>query len=177
MKRRPFYKWGIFWYAIALLCAIGWWTFHHSRTSPATENELLFPDNHPVYYESISLERTACYGTCPVYTVTLHRDGRAEYKPRAHLPQRGDFEGMVSEFEFERLSYFLEMRGFEQMKARYEVGYTDASTCIVKAVSASGTKVVSDYGGAGPVDLWAIQGLIDGIRERIDWKPVSKDSP
>src|SRR5262245_54478159 len=29
-------------------------------------------------YDSISLERTECYGPCPVYRVTLHRNGRAE---------------------------------------------------------------------------------------------------
>ena len=28
---------------------------------------------------TILLDRTACYGTCPAYKVTIHGDGRVEY--------------------------------------------------------------------------------------------------
>ncbi|MEK7950092.1 DUF6438 domain-containing protein [Luteolibacter sp. Y139] len=175
---KPFYKFGIFWYALVLLCAFAGWTIRHQiQTSRLRVDESSFPEGHPTYYQSISLERTACYGTCPVYTVILHRDGRAEYKPRAHLAQQGDFEGEINSYEFERLSYLLEKNGFERMNGSYKAGFTDAATCIVTASSSSGAKKVSDYGGAGPINLWVIQQLIDGIRARTDWKPVPKASP
>ena len=47
---------------------------------------------------------------------------------------------------------------------------------FAKATSASGATVDSDYGSVGPIDLWAIQELIDGIREQTEWKAVAKDS-
>src|SRR5437867_4632113 len=37
-------------------------------------------------YDSISLERTGCYGTCPVYTMTLYRSGKAELNAEKYIP-------------------------------------------------------------------------------------------
>ena len=177
MKPGPFYRWGIVWYVLVLLCALGWWSIrHHNRSSRLKVDEAPFPEDHPTYYQSISLERTACFGTCPVYTVTLHQDGRAEYQARAHLPELGNFEGKFSSDEFRRLSYFIENCGFERLSGKYSASHTDDSTCIVRATSDSDTKVVSNYGDAGPVDLWAVEELIDGVRARIAWSRVSNNS-
>ena len=177
MKLRPFYRWGIVWYVLVLLCAFGGWSLYHRiQSSRLKVDELPFPEGHPTFYQSISLERTACFGTCPVYTVTLHQDGRAEYQARAHLPELGNFEGKFSSDDFKRLSYFIEKGGFERLSGKYKASHTDDSTCILRATSASGIKVVSNYGDAGPIDLWAVEELIDGIRARIAWSRVSNSS-
>ena len=42
---------------------------------------------------TIQLERSGCYGTCPVYTVTIHGDGRLEYNGKGHVKEIGAREG------------------------------------------------------------------------------------
>ena len=45
--------------------------------------------------DSISLERTACYGTCPVYTLTIYADGKVAYKGENHIEQIGLYSGQL----------------------------------------------------------------------------------
>src|SRR4051794_27643221 len=40
-------------------------------------------------YESITLERTPCFGQCPVYTVTFYRSGKAELYAKNYLSKTG----------------------------------------------------------------------------------------
>lgn len=125
-------------------------------------------------FESITLERTPCYGPCPVYTVTLHRSGKAELHAVKNMPELGDFSGEIDPLSYGRLCYFMEQSHFAKLKDIYQppLRWTDDSTCIVTAKTGGGVvKKVSDYGGVGPIELWAIQQLMDGFRERIAWKP------
>lgn len=125
-------------------------------------------------YESITLERTPCYGACPVYTVTFHRTGKAELHAVRNLPKSGDFVSELDALSYGRLCYVLDHFRFRDLEASYQpaIRWTDDTTCIVTARSAGqNAKKVSDYGTVGPIELWTIQQLIDGFRERCEWKP------
>jgi len=123
-------------------------------------------------FDSISLRRTPCYGTCPVYEVVFHRDGRAEYHAQEHLPQLGHFVGKVYPGDYARLCYLIESSGFNTFKSSYRASWTDDTTCIVAVTKGSTSTAVSDYGRVGPIHLWAIQQTLDGIRNRTEWKPA-----
>lgn len=45
---------------------------------------------------AVTLTRDACFGTCPVYTVTLFTDGRVEFEGRAHVTAMGRQTASVS---------------------------------------------------------------------------------
>lgn len=125
-------------------------------------------------FESITLERTPCFGASPVYTVTLHRSGKAELHAVKNMPKSGDFVGEIDPLSYGRLCYFMEHSHFSDFKnvCQPPIRWTDDSTCIVTARLDGGVvKKVSDYGTVGPIQLWAIQQLIDGFRERVVWKP------
>jgi len=64
-------------------------------------------------YESISLSRTECYGTCPVYEVVFHRDGRAEYHARKFVQQIGEFTGRIYPKDYARLCDLIESSSFQ----------------------------------------------------------------
>ena len=51
----------------------------------------------------ISLERTACYGTCPVYKLTVYRSGRVEFQGTDHVRQKGSRRGKISSGDFDKL--------------------------------------------------------------------------
>ena len=41
------------------------------------------------------LERTACFGTCPTYRLTINGDGKAYYEGRRFVPREGRYAGQV----------------------------------------------------------------------------------
>jgi hypothetical protein len=46
-------------------------------------------------YDRIDLERSACFGTCPEYRVSLFRGGRAELHGVRYTDRLGDYGGKV----------------------------------------------------------------------------------
>jgi len=124
-------------------------------------------------YGSIELERTICYGTCPSYVVTFFEDGQAVYNGRRFVPRIGRFVGRIGRLDYSRLCLLVDRTGFRKMEHRYALlGVTDQPTTILR-VRPSDSFVpisVSDYGNAGPVELWALQEVVDAVAESIDWE-------
>ena len=123
-------------------------------------------------FDSITLERTECLGTCPVYKVTFFRSGTARLEAHAFMPLKGDFEGRVPIAVFARLCFALDKLGFAGFKADYRAPWTDCATCIVTVSTKTGSQSVSDYGEVGPIELWTIQNVLDRVREQVEWKPL-----
>jgi len=125
-------------------------------------------------YESISLERTSGAGSNPVYRVTLYRSGQAEFEATAFLPKTGRFTGQVDLPTYARLCYVLDNSRFNDFQDKYRANPLDNTACIVTVSAGKSQKTVTDYGTIGPIQLWAVEQVIDGIRQGIDWKPVQK---
>jgi hypothetical protein len=104
--------------------------------------------------------------------MVLHRDGKAELNAQDHLPKLGRFAGEVDIVDYGRLCYLIENSHFNELRPSYKGAWSDDATCIVTVTTGTTSKEVSDYGNAGPIELWAIQELLDGIRHKIEWKPV-----
>ncbi|BCU77350.1 hypothetical protein llg_20650 [Luteolibacter sp. LG18] len=123
--------------------------------------------------EKILLRRTACFGRCPVYTVSFCRDGRAELQAEAHLSRRGSFTGRIEAAAFAELSERIGNGKFDRFAPRYDAAYTDAPSCTVTVLRADGAgSSVYEYGSEGPDGLHVIQKAIDAARDGIDWQPV-----
>ena len=121
-------------------------------------------------FNSISMRRTPCFGTCPVYEIAFHRDGRAELYALAHLPKLGHFVGQVEESDYARLCHLVESSRFSGFRSSYRARHTDDSTCIVTVTTGDTSTKVSDYGSVGPTQLWAIQQAIDAVKNDIEWR-------
>jgi hypothetical protein len=53
--------------------------------------------------DEITLERTACYGTCPVYKLTISADGTVTFKGERFTKVVGEAKGRITESDFQRL--------------------------------------------------------------------------
>jgi hypothetical protein len=68
----------------------------------------------------ISLERTHCYGPCPVYKVQIHGDGRVRYEGHENVKVVGIREATIGKKKIvELLKHIYEIRFFG-MRSRYE---------------------------------------------------------
>src|SRR5262249_51931069 len=73
----------------------------------------------------ITLERTPCFGTCPVDRVTLRADGSASYTGTRYVDRLGEYKGTIGREEFDRLAAFLVSQKFFTLSDRYAVPATD----------------------------------------------------
>lgn len=108
---------------------------------------------------SIKLERTACFGTCPVYTVSIFRDGRVEFEGKEYVKEKGKHSRTISAREFEELAAKVEKIGFFALQPSYRANVTDLPTTIVTVTRGSESKRVEDYFGA-PQPLRDLEELI-----------------
>src|SRR5258708_3948269 len=67
----------------------------------------------------ITLERTACFGTCPVYKVTLYSDGKVAYEGKEFVKEVGERSGKISAADFQRLGQQAQQIGFFDLKDKY----------------------------------------------------------
>lgn len=118
----------------------------------------------------ISLERTACYGTCPIDKVTLHADGTATYQGERFVEQLGQYKGTFARHDFERLAQLLETQQFFALQDRYANLATDLPSVVTSAIRGGKNKTVTNYGDAGPFALWTIQAVMRGVAAEIKWQ-------
>lgn len=137
-------------------------------TAPLIERfERLEKPTHGV--TEIGLERTVCYGTCPAYTVILKSDGTIRYVGEKFVTRKGNQQGKISAWDFNRLAELLIESGYFDLANDYEIPVTDLSTTYTTAVINGRRKVIRNYGDVGPLKLWAIQQAIDAVMHEAEW--------
>jgi hypothetical protein len=109
----------------------------------------------------VTLERTACFGYCPIYKVTLRRDGTISYNGREYVDLKGAYEGTA--YGFYRLAQLIIASGYFNLKDNYTSSATDLPSVITTVVREGKRKTITNYGDTGPVELWGIEMAIDGM--------------
>jgi hypothetical protein len=124
-------------------------------------------------YREITLARDPCFGPCPVYTVTFRLDLSATQVADSGLEPLGAAVGEIGFSDYGRLCYAIESLGFAGFAERYSAPWTDSATATLIVTGNDGRKrAVSDYGGVGPIRLWALMEVVDSLRARTAWTRV-----
>lgn len=121
----------------------------------------------------VGLERSPCFGECPVYTALIHKSGLVEYQGRMYVERLGEHRGKVNLYNFQRLAQFIDGTGFWQMENYYDFRDSVVSDCpgaCVLVATPTRRKLVSNYADSGPPELWAIAGLIDLLLHQVEWE-------
>ena len=126
----------------------------------------------------ISLERGPCFGTCPVYRVTLDRSGSVRFEGRRFVADTGLHTRSVPGARVDSLVAALEAAGYFGFADRYGVGQpgcepyaTDLPTVTTEVhAGARDKRVEHDHGCAGAPDaLGALERRIDEVAEVERW--------
>jgi len=132
-------------------------------------------DSSPHGITEIALERSACYGPCPEYTVTLRLDGTATYLGRKNVKNLGEHVGVIGvtdSHEFDRLATLAEDIGFMgRLAVTYTCGASDSPTVFVSIVRDGKRKTIGHYAPDfnGPVSLWSLEQAIDHAADNVEW--------
>jgi hypothetical protein len=150
-----------------------------AATRPATEARTQGAPT-PSATESISIERKPCFGTCPVFTMTVASDGSVAFEGRNHVIKSGSATGRVSTQLARSLLHHADSIGVPSMEASYEDGKESCGrgyiadlptvTLSVRRAGASKT-IVADYGCQIPRSLRPLHARLDSIASALGWIP------
>ena len=144
-----------------------------AESKPADRSSQLAP-SAPV----ITLERTACFGSCPVYTISVTSSGAVQYEGRAHVRKLGTATGQVPRERVDGLLSELERGGYFTFAERYTSPETacgryatDSPSVITSATVRGHTKQIThDYGcGGAPGSLVVLEQRIDEALNSGQW--------
>lgn len=102
----------------------------------------------------ITLERTQCFGTCPMYKLTIFSDGRVSYEGIKFVKTVGKAGGRISRAklrdlvtEFTNISYFKLPDSFEPGQKTCPQEWTDMPSAITSLAWNGKSKTIKHYYG------------------------------
>ncbi|HEX2249553.1 MAG TPA: DUF6438 domain-containing protein [Gemmatimonadales bacterium] len=126
----------------------------------------------------VALERTACFGRCPVYRISVSPSGAVFYEGRAHVRHLGEATAQVPADSVRALLSELDRAGYFSFADRYAAAEpscgryaTDLPTVITTVRLKDRTKRIEhDYGcGAAPGALRVLERRIDKVLNSGQW--------
>ena len=128
------------------------------------------PAPHAAARDVITLERGPCFGTCPVYRVTLARSGAVQFEGRRFVADSGVSSGTVPAARVDSLFGELESSGYFELADSYRSGdavctryATDLPTVITEVRLGGRTKRIEHDRGCGDAP-----GTLSDLENRID---------
>ena len=128
----------------------------------------------------ITLERTACYGTCPVYKLTIYDDGTVEYEGLEFVKKTGKAQGQITKDaledlirEFEKIDYFKLGDSYRSEGKNCPEYWTDHPTAITSLNWQGKKKTIHHYHGCRGTtvleQLTALENKIDEVVNTKQW--------
>ncbi len=149
-----------------------------ARTSPAVPEAGPRVTSGAVEVGSVSLERGPCFGTCPVYKVTIDRTGAVRFEGRRFVADSGESTGTVPPGQVDSLLAELDAAGYWRFADMYRMGEptcsryaTDLPTVITTVRLGTRTKRVEHDRGCAdaPEALSALETRIDEVAGVSRW--------
>jgi len=126
----------------------------------------------------ITLERTGCYGTCPIYKLKIYDDGKVEYEGTEFVKRKGKAESRITTDalqdlarEFEKIDYFKLDDNYGGESRNCPESWTDYPTAITSLNWKDQKKTVRHYHGCrGSAVLEQLTALEDKIDKTVNTK-------
>lgn len=127
---------------------------------------------------AVSLERTPCFGRCPVYAVSVSPTGLVTYHGTADVRLVGTDTARIPQKQVDALLRDMERAGYFTFDSRYAMSEpgcgrysTDSPSAITSATFRGRTKRVEhDYGCMGaPGALTLLETKIDEVLGSVRW--------
>ncbi len=103
---------------------------------------------------ALTLERTVCFGGCPVYTVTIHEDGTVIYHGERFVDVEGEQIGQIDPATVERMVEVFADAGYFAWDEAYTDRYVTDVPSVITSVTRNGeTHRIERYTGDGSAPL------------------------
>jgi hypothetical protein len=145
------------------------------RPGATTADSAATPAPNP---PAVTLERAPCFGTCPVYQVSIWRNGTVRFVGRRHVAYAGEVTESIPPARVDSLVAELKAGGYFDFADKYLFDepacgqYATDSPVVVTSLSVDGrTKEIRhDYGcRAAPRELGRLEQRIDEVAGSKRW--------
>lgn len=116
----------------------------------------------------ISLEKTACFGKCPVFKITIYKNGLAIYDGQINVEKKGRFEKKIPNEEIKQLIKSFEESHFFDFKDKYTADMTDLPSTYLTFNNKGKSKKIIDYYDA-PDKLKELEAMVENIANKDGW--------
>jgi Domain of unknown function (DUF6438) len=128
----------------------------------------------------ITVDRQGCFGSCPVYTLTLRKGARSEYVGSRTVGNKifggsGHYSAEpVSAEAFDQLSKFITDFSFFNLADQYGPAAEDIEKVTVTVKTPMRSKSVTIYDTRNaPFPLWTVLTLADGVAANLHWEDIN----
>lgn len=123
------------------------------------------------------LERTPCFGTCPIYSVIFAKDGTVRYHGGRIASRTNDWAGTISKEKFAEVAQLI-AESYPDFVTRYYKPITDNPTVLTMVAANGKRKVISNYANSGPEKLKQIEKRLIDLLATVKWnEPAPKKEP
>jgi len=140
-----------------------------SASDPANPTPPSAAPHEPV----ATIERTECHGFCPVYKITIYRDGAVAYVGTRHVKVVGPAAGRISADQLTALDHLFTTHGYLALEASYTKQTITDMPSVKTSYAPPGQpiKSVDHYRGdrSAPESLTEIENGIDDIVHTDQW--------
>ena len=113
---------------------------------------------------AITLERTACFRTCPIYTISIFEDGTVSYKGENFVQVTGEQTSEIAPETVKQMVELFKNSGYFDWKEAYDTQtVSDLSTVITSVTRDGKTHRIVRYTGdtTAPLALPFLEQWID----------------
>ncbi len=127
----------------------------------------------------ITMERTACHGTCPIYKLTIQGNGTVIYEGQDFVQVKGKQTASLSPAQIQELVSAFERAKFFTLSDYTHEDATDSPSVITSITLKGKTKNVNHYYGdnAAPQSLFDLESKIDEVTNSKQWTGSVTSSP
>jgi hypothetical protein len=110
----------------------------------------------------IEMQKTPCYGFCPVYTLKIAKNGKGLFEGVENVEKTGLFSFSLSPEELKELQNAFQSTGFYGLKNIYAEEISDLPTTYLTYIKDGRRKKIMDYYGA-PEKLRELENRIEKL--------------
>lgn len=134
-----------------------------------------YPESMPDDFR-VSLDATACYGTCPVYSLVVSADGSVAFQGKDFVRAPGHRKTTLASEKLGELYQAVVAADFLGLRDRYEASATDLPSVTTTVVMSGRAKAVYHHGSGcnpdfdpAPVELCQLEALLESIPASRGW--------
>lgn len=137
-----------------------------------TPNQRTLNQSQPLSQQvALTLERTACFGFCPMYKLSVYGNGKVVYEGKRFVKVTGTRTTTISQTAVRKLVAEFQKIGYFNLQDSYTGGHTDASSAITSLTIGKKQKTVNHYlpSPDAPTQLTELENKIDAVVNSKQW--------
>ncbi|MEQ8908078.1 MAG: DUF6438 domain-containing protein [Vicingaceae bacterium] len=118
------------------------------------------------------IQRTACFGRCPIYTLSVYQSGYVEYLGEKWVEKEGRYATKVDQAVLDKLMKMAKEIQFFDLKHQYDSKYVTDLPSTITSLKEKGDFhiVVSRY--EAPEKLNTFNQEFDALFKAVEWKKI-----